>query len=83
MSKTKEAVEYISYGGGSPSLALIVLNIKKQIKPITGRDQVDEIIFADTGWERSDIISQTKEIKKYIEYHGYKFTIVQSELGSL
>ena len=83
MSKTKEAVEYISYGGGSPSLALIVLNIKKQIKPITGRDQVDEIIFADTGWERSDIISQTKEIKKYIESHGYKFTIVQSELGSL
>ena len=56
----KEAVEFISYGGGSPSLALIVLNIKKQIKPITGRDQVDEIIFADTGWERSDIISQTK-----------------------
>ena len=73
-------VEYISYGGGSPSLALVILNIKGEIKPITGRDQVDEIVFADTGWERTDIIiEQTKEIKKYVESNGFKFSIVQSK----
>jgi len=82
LNKYKE-VEYVSYGGGSPSLALIILNLKKQIKPITDRNQIDEIIFADTGWERTDIINQTKEIKKYVESFGFKFTIVQSELGTL
>ena len=76
-------VEYISYGGGSPSLALVILNIKGEIKPITGRDQVDEIVFADTGWERTDIIEQTKEIKKYVESNGFKFSIVQSKYGPL
>jgi len=76
-------VEYISYGGGSPSLALVILNIKGEIKPITGRDKVDEIVFADTGWERSDIISQTHEIKKYVEGNGFKFSVVQSKYGPL
>ena len=76
-------IEYISYGGGSPSLALIILNIKGEIKPITGRNKVDEIIFADTGWERTDIIEQTKEIKKYVEGNGFKFTIVHSQYGKL
>ena len=76
-------VEYISYGGGSPSLTLVILNIKGEIKPITGRDQVDEIIFADTGWERTDIIEQTKEIKKYVESNGFKFSVVQSQYGPL
>ena len=37
MSGDKKQVEYISYGGGTPSLALIILNIKGEIKPITGR----------------------------------------------
>jgi len=76
-------IEYISYGGGSPSLALIILNIKGEIKPITGRNKVDEIIFADTGWDRTDTMEQMVEIKKYVESHGYNFKIVQSKEGSL
>ena len=76
-------VEYISYGGGTPSLALIILNIKGEIKPITGRKKVDHIIFADTGWDRTDTMKQMIEIKKYCKSYGYKFSIVQSKLGSL
>jgi len=76
-------VEYISYGGGTPSLALIILNIKGEIKPITNRNKVDEIIFADTGWDRTDTMEQMLEVKKYVESHGYNFKIVQSNRGSL
>ena len=76
-------VEYISYGGGTPSLALIILNMKGEIKPITGRDKVDEIIFADTGWDRTDTMDQMYEIEKYVKSHGYNFKIVQSRRGSL
>ena len=83
MSGDKQQVEYISYGGGTPSLALIILNIKGEIKPITGRDKVDEIIFADTGWDRTDTMDQMYEIEKYVKSHGYNFKIVQSKYGSL
>tara|TARA_R100000995_G_C3469194_1_gene117360 strand:+ start:435 stop:1241 length:807 start_codon:yes stop_codon:yes gene_type:complete len=76
-------VEYISYGGGTPSLALIILNIKGEIKPITDRDKVDEIIFADTGWDRTDTMEQMLEIQKYVKAHGYNFKIVESNRGSL
>ena len=83
LSGDKQQVEYISYGGGTPSLALIILNIKGEIKPITGRDKVDEIIFADTGWDRTDTMDQMYEIEKYVKSHGYNFKIVQSKYGSL
>ena len=83
MSGDKKQVEYISYGGGTPSLALIILNIKGEIKPITGRDKVDEIIFSDTGWEKRKTIEQLELHKEYVEKHGYKMTIVKSELGNL
>ena len=49
-----KSVEYISYGGGTPSLALIILNIKGEIKPLYNKHKVDEIIFADTGWDRTE-----------------------------
>ena len=83
MSGDKKQVEYISYGGGTPSLALIILNIKGEIKPITGRDKVDEIIFSDTGWEKRKTIEQLELHKEYVEKHGYKMTIVKSELGAI
>tara|TARA_R110002020_G_scaffold312858_1_gene528272 strand:- start:10549 stop:11358 length:810 start_codon:yes stop_codon:yes gene_type:complete len=78
-----KSVEYISYGGGTPSLALIILNIKGEIKPLTNRNKVDEIIFADTGWDRTDTMDQMYEIEKYVKSHGYNFKIVQSKRGSL
>ncbi len=83
MGKKMKQVEYISYGGGTPSLALIILNIKGEIKPITGRNKVDEIIFADTGWDRTDTMDQMYEIEKYVKSNGYNFKIVQSKYGSL
>jgi|TARA_B100000029_G_scaffold313085_1_gene305564 hypothetical protein len=76
-------VEYISYGGGTPSLALIILNIKGEIKPLDSKNKVDEIIFADTGWDRTDTMEQMYEVEKYVKSHGYNFKIVQSKLGSL
>lgn len=81
--KINKNVEYISYGGGTPSLALIILNIKGEIKPLYNKNKIDEIIFADTGWDRTDTMKQMKEIKKYCESYGYNFSIVQSNRGSL
>ena len=78
-----KSVEYISYGGGTPSLALIILNIKGEIKPLYNKNKVDEIIFADTGWDRTDTMKQLFEIEKYVKSNGYNFKIVKSKLGSL
>ena len=78
-----KSVEYISYGGGTPSLALIILNIKGEIKPLYNKNKVDEIIFANTGWDRTDTMEQMLEIQKYVKSHGYNFKIVQSKYGSL
>ena len=82
-TKTQKQVEYISYGGGTPSLALIILNVQGKIKPITGRDKVDKIIFADTGWERTDTMNQIGAIRDYCTKHGFDFEIVKSNYGSL
>ncbi len=76
-------MEYVSYGGGAPSLALIILNIQGKIKPITKRDTIDEIIFVDTGWEDSDTIKNLAPVKEYVEKHGVKFTILEPIYGSL
>jgi len=83
MIKKMKQIEYISYGGGTPSLALIILNIRGEIKPLTNKNKVEEILFADTGWERTDTMQQMYEIKKYVESHNYNFKIVQSKEGSL
>jgi len=82
-SKTTKQIEYLSYGGGTPSLALIILNVQGKIKPITGRDKVDKIIFADTGWERTDTMNQIGTIREYCQKNGFDFEIVYSEYGSL
>jgi len=75
-------IEYISYGGGSPSLALIILNIQGKVQTLTGK-KLDEIIFADTGWESKITIEHIKLHKEYIQDHGYKLITVKSKLGRL
>lgn len=75
-------IELISYGGGVPSLALIILNIHGKIKTLTGR-KLDEIIFADTGWELRKTIDQLEIHKEYVKKHGFKIRTVKSKFGKL
>ena len=43
-------IEYISYGGGTPSLALIILNLRGEIKPITDYEILEVQVLDDFYW---------------------------------
>jgi hypothetical protein len=58
MQKTTK-LNYVAYGGGLNSTAMILLMIKTQQKP-------DLIVFADTGGEREDTYGYIRYFNKYL-----------------
>ncbi len=71
-------IEYMSFGGGPPSLALAILNAWNEITP-----RAELIVFADTGGEKAATYRLTRQYEAWLEEHGMEFRTVQSKDGPL
>jgi len=71
-------VEYLSFGGGPPSLALLILNVWGQVEP-----KAELVVYADTGWEKSETDRLVPEYRDWSEEMGLEFITVQSKDGPL
>ncbi len=64
----------LSFGGGPPSVALMVLNAIGMVRP-----KADIVVFADPGSEHPDTYKYLIDYYKYAEGHGMKFYSVWDE----
>ena len=71
-------VEYLSFGGGPPSVALLILNAWGEVEP-----KAEIVVFADTGWEKSITNQLIPEYQSWAEEMGMEFVKTQSHLGPL
>ena len=71
-------VEYLSFGGGPPSLALLILNVWGEVLP-----KAELVVYADTGWEKSETDRLVPEYREWSEEMGLEFVTVQSKDGPL
>jgi hypothetical protein len=74
----KQSVEYISLGGGPPSVALLILNLTKRIKNPT-----DVVVFADTGWEKQVTYDAVDRIESWSAEFGVSIIRTQAKFGPL
>jgi len=74
----KQAVEYLSFGGGSPSMALAILNAQGKVEP-----RAEFAIFADTGWERQATYEAVDSSREWLEARGLEVVTVQAPEGAL
>jgi len=73
-----DAIEYVSFGGGSPSVALAILNALGEI-PSPAR----LVVFADTGWEAAETERLVPVYAEWLRGHGMEFVTVQAKEGPL
>ena len=73
-----EAIEYLSFGAGPPSLALAILDAWGEIEP---RAQV--VMWADTGWEKQETYRLLPVYENWIAEMGMDFVNVQAAEGPL
>lgn len=71
-------VTYLSFGGGPPSAALLVLNIQGLIDP-----KADLIVFADPGSEDPRTYEALPHYERYAESHGIAFRRVRADIPRL
>jgi len=71
-------VEYLSFGGGSPSMALAILNAQGKVEP-----RAEVVVFADTGWERAATYRAVEEMEGWLDSYGLPLVVVKSDLGVL
>ena len=58
-------VEYLSFGAGPPSLALLILNVWGEVLP-----KAELVVYADTGWEKSETDRLVPEYRDWSEEMG-------------
>ncbi len=73
-----DAVEYLSFGAGAPSLALAILNAWGQVSP---RAQL--VVFADTGWEKRRTLELLPQYEAWLGEHDLDVVTVQAKAGPL
>ena len=71
-------MEYLSFGAGPPSLALLILNAWGDITP-----KAELVMYADTGWEKAITNNLIPEYRDWSEEMGLEFIEVQSKDGPL
>lgn len=69
---------YLSFGGGPPSAALLILNARGLVQP-----KADLVIFADPGSEDPRTYEVLPYYERYAECRGIPFRRVQSNAGPL
>ncbi len=77
-SKAGKSVTYLSFGGGPPSAALLILNAQGLIEP-----KADLIVFADPGSEDPRTYRVLPMYEEYAAHHGIPFVRVTSNAGPL
>ena len=73
-----EMIEYLSFGGGPPSLALGILNAWGEVVP-----RAEIIVFADTGWEKQATYDLLPVYETWFAEHDMELVTVQSKDGPL
>lgn len=71
-------VTYLSFGGGPPSAALLVLNAQALVEP-----KADLIVFADPGSEDPRTYEALPHYERYAESHGIPFRRVKADIPAL
>lgn len=71
-------VEYLSFGGGPPSLALLILNAWGEIQP-----KAELVLFADTGAEKQRTYELMPVYEDWAAEMGIEFQKTQAHMGSL
>jgi hypothetical protein len=71
-------VEYLAFGGGPPSLALMILNAWGEITP-----KADLVLFADTGAEKQETYDLLPVYQDWAAEMGLEFALTQAHMGSL
>tara|TARA_Y100000034_G_scaffold134403_1_gene202735 strand:- start:98 stop:877 length:780 start_codon:yes stop_codon:yes gene_type:complete len=74
----KEAIEYLSFGAGPPSLALGILNAWGEVEP-----KAQLIVFADTGWEKAETMRLLPIYEAWFAEQGMELITVQAKEGPL
>ncbi len=72
------SVTYLSFGGGPPSVALLILNARGLVRP-----KADLVVFADPGTEDPRTYELLPYYETYAQGHGIPFTRVTSDAGRL
>ena len=73
-----EPIEYMSFGAGPPSVALMILNAWGEVDP-----KAQIIVFADTGWEKAATYAAIPTFENWAAEHDMEFVTVQSKDGPL
>jgi len=73
-----EPIEYLSYGGGTPSAALLYANAVGLVKP-----RAEIVVFADTGAELPETYETAAWYEEWLADFGVDFVRVQSHRGPL
>ena len=71
-------VEYLSFGGGPPSIALMVLNAWGEIQP-----KAELIVFADTGGEKAATYGLLPAYEDFAAEMSMEYVTVQAKEGPL
>lgn len=72
------SVEYLSFGAGPPSVALMILNAWGEVKP-----RAEIVVFADTSWEKGKTYKLLPLYEAWAMEHELEFIKVQAKVGSL
>ena len=77
-SRKGESITYLSFGGGPPSAALLILNAQGLIQP-----KAELVVFADPGSEDPRTYEILPTYEEYAARHGIPFARVTSNAGPL
>ena len=72
------SVEYQAFGGGPPSVALMILNVWGEINP-----PAQLVVFADTGGEKAETYRLLPIYEDWAAEYGLEFVRTQAAMGSL
>ena len=73
-----EPFEYLSFGGGPPSLALLILNAWGEVTP-----KAQAVVWADTGWEKQETNRLVPQYEAWAGENGMEWINAQSKDGPL
>jgi len=71
-------IEYLSFGAGPPSVALLILNAWGAIKP-----RAEIVVYADTGGEKAETNALVPQYEAWAGEFGMEWINVQSKDGDL
>jgi hypothetical protein len=77
-SSRSRSVTYLSFGGGPPSAALLILNARGVVQP-----KADLVVFADPGSEDPRTYEVLPYYEDYASRHGLSLRRVQANVGPL